>query len=149
MCIQSGELFSDFNVFLGIKQFRIFCTKKYHGRTFHMATRVSPNGLKFRDYLVGKRDSWLEKPTDCKEAVERLPDDTSLLMEACVSSPQYVMSKSIRSKEARLYDHVLYEHGNLHVQLLENNRLECDDFEPKHSLSGDYSQVGQWLYYVR
>ena len=113
-----------------------------------MASRLTSKGLLFRNYLIGKSDSWLENPSDCVNAVQPLPDDTSLLMKACVSSPRYVMSKSIRSRDARLYDHVIYEHGNLHVQLLENNRLECDDFEPKHSFNG-YSQIGQWMYYVR
>ena len=133
---------------IGITEFRIFCTKKYHGRKFHVSTRKTPKGYQFRDYILGKEEKWLENPGDCSKAVKRLPGDDSYLVEACLQHPEYVMSQALGNKESRLYDHVLYEHGNLHVQLSDNARLECDDFQPKHMMNG-YNQIGQWLYYVR
>ena len=113
-----------------------------------MMTRKSEKGLQFRDYLLYKRDSWLDSADDCSNAVQALPDDNSYLMEACKDKSEYIMSKNFDVKEARLYEHVLFEHGNLHVQLVGNSRLECDDFQPKHTSIG-YNLVGQWLYYVR
>uniref|UniRef100_A0A7M5V0U2 Uncharacterized protein n=1 Tax=Clytia hemisphaerica TaxID=252671 RepID=A0A7M5V0U2_9CNID len=145
---ESVHVFCDMDTDGGITEFRIFCTKKYHGRKFHISTRKTPKGYQFRDYILGKEDKWLSQPGDCSKAVKRLPGDDSYLVEACFKHPEYVMSQALGNKESRLYDHVLYEHGNLHVQLADNARLECDDFQPKHIMNG-YNQIGQWLYYVR
>ncbi|XP_066922021.1 uncharacterized protein [Clytia hemisphaerica] len=146
--VLDGSLFNYLHSKQGITEFRIFCTKKYHGRKFHISTRKTPKGYQFRDYILGKEDKWLSQPGDCSKAVKRLPGDDSYLVEACFKHPEYVMSQALGNKESRLYDHVLYEHGNLHVQLADNARLECDDFQPKHIMNG-YNQIGQWLYYVR
>jgi len=146
--VLDGSLFKDLNRLQQVSQFRIFCTKSYHGRRFHVMTKRNKNGYLFRDYLLGKDVIWLQEPTDCPKALQNLPDDNSYLWQACKANSPYVKSRAIGNTEARLYDHVLFEHGNLHVQLFGNQRLECDDFQPKHASRG-YNQIGQWLYYVR
>ena len=146
--ILDGSLFQDLMQQQQAGQFRIFCTKPYHGRRFHVMSKRNEGGFQFRDYLLGKDVTWLHGPISCTEALQSLPDDNSYLWQACEANSPYIRSRAVGNVEARLYDHVLFEHGNLHVQLFGNQRLECDDFQPKHASRG-YNQIGQWLYYVR
>lgn len=55
----SGTKFKELDGYINIKQFRVFCTKPYIGRTYHMMSNANPSGDLFKKYLFENISMWL------------------------------------------------------------------------------------------
>ena len=123
---------------IGFTEFRVFCTKPYHGRVQHALFNNTLNqGRKLFNYVV--HDG--ERPNNICDKVKFLPDDTSMLAK---NYPCSEVSPRVHGPtNHRLYKAIL---GKISLSLvtLETARCDCDDY-----FHATNERSGTWLYYVR
>ena len=115
-----------------IQEFRFYCYKPSHNRTLHLVTSNTTNGIRFREYLLGKREK-VGCKSQCPQGFRSLPDDTSYL-----KSKVNNLGPSKPQKE-RLYDSPFFLTNKYHYVVLKN-RINCDDYS---------NHDGEWKIYIR
>ncbi len=126
-------------------QLRFLCSKKLHGRTFHVTTTGNSTGEAVVKYFSGQTDV---QPDSCGSFV-RMDDDDSLSAGVChkwgYEGGSYEVGKWGHALvEHRLYSHPAFVAYLSHWVLQEDgSRLECDDYHVGVS-SGDF-----WKVFVR
>ncbi len=128
-------------------QLRFHCSKRQHGRTFHVTTAANSTGEAVVQYFSSQTDV---KPDSCGSFV-RMDDDDSLSAGVChkwgyegglseIGKWGYAYSKD----QGRLYDHTAFVVHFYHWHLTADaSRLDCDDANVGVS-SGDF-----WKVFVR
>lgn len=112
-------------------EMRIYCRKKFHGRTFHAVF----SSQTFIDYVTGTSTNSFNY---CNTNTPRyLDDNTSLLSQQPCSN---IFAKSAFN----VYNHFMYVAAKYHI-LLRNADFACDD----RSTDTNWTAEGVWLYFVR
>ncbi len=120
---------------LPFTQIRFHCSKRHHGRTFHVTTAANSTGEAVVQYFSGETDV---QPGACGSFV-RMDDDNSGLAGIC-----HKWGTDDWKAEQRLNDHLAFVAGKYHWVLLEDgSRSNCDDRNGEVS-SGDF-----WKVFVR
>ena len=134
----NGKKFSDLKSFIGFTEYRVYCTKPYHGRINHAKfTNATSEGRSLFNYVTER--SYKEPSNICK-ALEYMDDDSSRTktLPCRLLKPRY--NKFI---DDRLYDNIWYGNGDSYLNIV--TYLYCDD----NNFESGFSKYGTWLYYVR
>ena len=121
-----------------IKQFRFYCTKKWHGRTVHFTNKLNEFGLRFRDSCLDNTKLWLING-DCPDAFKVYSDDNSARISQCPYAHANYMDMNGYNI---IYDHIIYHVGEATILF---ERLECDDLY----YNAGFTREGHWFYFVR
>ena len=133
-----GNKFIDLKSIINFTEYRVFCTKPYHGRINHakFSNTKAPSSL-FFDY-VSTNGSSTELINLC-DVLVYMADDTSRtrVLDCSSVKPTY-------HDDQRLYNLWLCT-GQVSMTILTNPPLECDD----HINELGYNLYGTWMFYVR
>ena len=137
----NGRKFSDLKSLIGFTEYRVYCTKQYHGRTNNAKfTSTNPNGIQLFNYIT---QATSPAPSNLCNALVYMPDDNSRFRNVSCTSrkPQEGPMPS------RLYD-PWYVHDVLYISTTFNLLMECDDNKYAGRDKG-YNNYGTWMFYVR
>ena len=131
-----GNKFFDLESLIGFTEYRIFCTKPYHGRTHH-AKFSNTNSVSMFNYTIGESHY---RPSDLCNGLQYMSDDTSKTR----TLPCQSLRPSWRNLNRRLYDFPWYVLSKTGITVWNNFRMDCDD-----DFVRGYKDYGTWLFYVK
>ena len=133
-----GNKFSYLKSIISFTEYRVYCTKPYHGRTNHakFSNTKAPSSLLF-NYVT--KDSSKELSNLCN-VLAYMPDDTSRTRVLDCSSV-----KPIYNNDQRMYHGLWFCAGQIRLTISHNSLLDCDD----HRNEPGYNLYGTWMFYVR
>ena len=124
---------------INFHEFRVFCTKPYHGRTNHASfTDQRAKSKPLFDYAMGNAGV----PSNLCGALNYLPDDSSLTKTLDCNN----LKPSPRLVSKRLYSFIWYVNVKTHITVNSKTRMDCDDYNSNAVSNDDY---GTWYWYVR
>ena len=133
-----GNKFVNLKSLIGFTEYRVYCTKPYHGRTNHAKfSNTNPNSLPLFNYAT---EASYSSPSNLCNALVYMSDDNSKSRTLSCSS----LRPSSGGINKRLYQFIWYVNGQTHITAMDKSRMNCDDYnEP------GYNNYGTWMFYVK
>ena len=136
----NGNKFVNLKSLIGFTEYRVYCTKPYHGRTNHAKfTNTNPNSLPLFNYATHESSP---APSNLCNALVYMGGDNSKTRSLSCSS----LRPSSGSLNTRLYNFIWFVNAQTHLTVWSNSRMDCDDYS---SSSPGYNNYGTWLFYVK
>ena len=135
----SGDTFSHLKSLINFSEYRVYCTKPYHGRTNHAKfSNTNPKSVPLFKYATEKPSAL---PGNLCNALFYMDDDTSRTSVLDCSS----LRPKQKDLSQRLYDEIWFSTGQVYLTIDNKSRLECDD----HQNEPGFNPYGTWMFYVR
>lgn len=136
----SDDKFQTLKSQINFHEFRVYCTKPYHGRVNHalFTDQNTPQSKALFDYVMGAGNL----PKNLCGALNYLPNDNSLTKSLDCNNLR--PSSGVLSQ--RLYKFIWYVNGKTHLTVGSKTSMYCDDY---NSGTTGYNNYGTWYWYVR
>ena len=136
-----GKRYLDLQSIIGFTEYRVYCTKPYHGRINHAKfSNTNSSSLPLFNYTT--EESYSVPPPNLCNALVYMEDDNS--------KTRYLSCNDLRTSQSllkyRLYKDIWFVNTETYVNVINNSQMECDD--DAYTSSG-FTNYGTWMFYVR
>lgn len=137
-----GNKFSDLKSRIGFTEYRVYCTKPYHGRINHAKfSNTNPISAQLFNYATDAVKFSSVPSVLCNVLVYMSNDNSrTRLLYPCT-----LLKSSSSNPKNRLYHYIWFVNANTHITVWSNSRMDCDDYQNDPG----YNNYGTWLFYVR
>ena len=134
-----GNKFANLKSLIGFSEYRVYCTKPYHGRTNHAKfSYTNPSSVPLFNYTT---EASYYPPSSLCNALVYMSDDSSKTN----TLPCHLLRPYPNTLNDRLYVYIWYVNSQAFLSVINNFNMLCDDYV----YDSGYDNYGTWMFYVK